>query len=242
MGIGLVTSAAGPQLARIAGYHWLAIDMEHHPLTLADVAQICQIASAVGVTPVVRVRAEALHEAARALDNGAQGILVPGVGSRADAERMVAMLRFAPVGARSWGGAAAAFAYAPPPLHEALSQANAETLLAAMIETEAGLENVDEIAATPGVDVLFVGAVDLSIALGVAGDLQSAAMAAAFERIAAAARRHRKAFGVGGVYDNTLAPRLIGLGARFLAAGGDQALLLSAATARATLLASHAPH
>lgn len=235
--VGLVKSVAVAQLAATAGYHWLAIDMEHSPLTIAEASAICLAALPVGVTPIVRVKMDALDEGARALDCGAQGVLVPNVATEADARRVVDYLRYPPHGSRSWGAAASHFAYAPPPLAQALAEINGETLLAAMIETGEGLGNVEAIAAAEGIDVVFVGASDLSIDLGVAGDFAGTVMQDAFARVAAACRASGKAMGVGGVYDETLTSRLIGLGARFLAGGSDQAFMQSAATAQAKFLA-----
>ena len=239
-GVGLVRSVAIAQLARAAGYQWLAIDMEHSAVSISEAGEICQAALSAGVTPVVRVKADALHEGARALDNGAQGVLIPNVRHGAQAEKIVASLRFAPQGRRSWGAGAASFAYAPPPVAQALGEANRETLLAAMIEDREGLANVDEIAAVTGIDVLFVGAFDLSIELGIPGQFHEDAMWAALGEVAAACRRHGKVMGLGGIYDDALTPRAIELGCGFLAGGGDQAFMLSAAAARAKTLAGYA--
>ncbi len=238
LSVSLVRSPAIAQIARTTGYHWIAIDGEHSAFGPETTSDLCLAALAAGVTPIVRTKQEALHEAARALDCGAQGILVPGVNSPAQAARVVSYLRYGPRGRRSWGGGSPGFHYAPPPLVEALASSDAETLVAVMIETPVGLADVDAIAGVEGVDVLFVGASDLSIELGAPGEFAGVVMQDAFCRVAEACQRAGKVMGVGGVYDEALFGRLLQMGARFIAGGGDQAFLMGAATARARMLVS----
>ncbi len=235
--VSLVRNVGIARIARSCGYDWMAIDMEHGAMSLSEAAQICLAALPAGVTPIARVKAEALHEAARVLDCGAQGVLIPNVGTAADARRIVAACRYAPQGQRSWGAGTAHFDSPVPPLADALAQTNGEILVAAMIETAEGLANAAEIAAVPGIDVLFVGAADLSIGIGRPGQLTDPAMWDALTVVAAACRGAGCAMGVGGLYDEASAKRLLALGARFVAAGGDQAFLQSAAAARARFLA-----
>lgn len=235
--VSLVQNVGIARIARSCGYDWMAIYMEHGARSLSEATQICLAALPAGITPIARVKAEALHEAARVLDCGAQGVLIPNVGAAADARRIVAACRYAPVGQRSWGAGAAHFDGLVPPLAEALAQINGEILVAAMIETAEGLANAVEIAAVPGIDVLFAGAADFSIGIGKPGQLTDHAMWDAFAAVADACRRAGCAMGVGGLYDEASAKRLLALGARFVAAGGDQAFLQSAASARAQFLA-----
>ncbi len=239
--VSLIKSVAIAQLSKTAGYHWLAIDTEHGALTIGDASQISLAALPLGITPIVRVKADALDEAARALDNGAQGIMIPNVGTAADARRATEALRYAPQGRRSWGSGTAQFEYAPPPLDQALPQVNEQVLIAAMIETEEGLANVDAIAAVPGIDVLFVGASDLGIDLGIASQIEHPRLWAGLDAVSGACRTHGKVMGVGGIYDTTLTARLLAAGARFIAGGGDTAFLLTAASARAKFIRELAP-
>lgn len=234
---GLLAVPAMAPLAKTAGYHWLAIDMEHAPLGLPEVGQLALAALPLGVTPVVRCRQEALHDGVRALDAGAQGLLVPCVGNAGEAGRIVEAVRFSPQGRRSWGGAAPTFGFAPPSPDDGAAQLNRQTLIALMIETREGLEQVDAIAAVAGVDALFVGTVDLSLALGIRPRPEEPALWEALEAVAAACRGHGRFLGVGGLYDERSLPRLIALGARMLAGGSDHGFLLHAAQARARLIA-----
>ena len=236
LSVGLLAVPAMAQLARAAEYHWLAIDMEHSPLGLPEVSQLALAALPLGVTPIVRCRQEALHDGVRALDSGVQGLLVPCIGNAGEARRVVEAVRFSPHGKRSWGGAAPTFGFAPPSPDEGAIELDRQTLIALMIETRDGLEQVDAIAAVAGVDALFVGVVDLSLALGIRPRPEEPALWEALAAVAAACRRHGKFFGVGGLYDERSLPRLIALGARLLAGGSDHGFLLQAAQARARLI------
>lgn len=232
LGVSLLRGAAVPMLAKTAGFDWIFIDREHGSLTEDDAAQLCLAALPHGITPIVRVCEPALDEATRALDNGAQGIVVPHVDTAERARAIAAALRFPPRGTRSWGGGTAVWNLRPPPMVEAMDQADNELLLAVMIETPEAVANADAIAATPGIDPLLVGSSDLGISMGIAGQFGHARMREAYARLADVCARHGKALGLGGIYDDTLAPDYIRAGCRFILAGQDQGLLLRAATSR----------
>jgi 4-hydroxy-2-oxoheptanedioate aldolase len=134
---------------------------------------------------IVRVATNDLTWIGHALDAGAAGVIVPLVDSAADAARAVSNAKYPPTGIRSYGPMRSELRLGPTP-----ADANAQTLVVAMIETRSGLENVESIAATPGIDGLYVGPSDLSLALGAAfpGDPAIAEpFAAALTRIQAAA-------------------------------------------------------
>ncbi len=236
LSVSLIRDVGIARIARTAGYDWMAVDMEHGAMSLSDAAQICLAALPAGITPIARVKAEALHEAARILDCGAQGVLVPNVSTAEEARRIVNACRYAPIGCRSWGSGTAHADGPMPPVVEALAMLNDQILIAAMIETPEGLANIGEIASVPGIDALFVGALDLSIALGKPGKLDDPMFWAALETVAETCRTSGCVMGVGGLYDEASATRLLGLGARFVAGGGDQAFFSSAASARARFL------
>src|SRR5208283_5354100 len=109
---------------------------------------------------------------------------------------------------------------------------NREVMVIGMIETEQALSNLDAIAATPGIDVLFVGTSDLTADMGIAGQIGHARVVAAYAALVAACQRHGKFAGVGGVYDDVWAPKYVQMGARFILGGSDQQFLFAAASAR----------
>ena len=238
IGFGLhhLRTAAAPQLAAAAGFDWLFIDTEHGAFSVQEATQICLAALATGVTPIVRVCADAIDEATRALDNGAMGIVVPHVNTEAEARRIASAFRFPPLGHRSWGGPPAIYGFRPPPPGEAQEAINREILVCAMIETPEAVEHAAEIAAVAGIDALMIGTSDLSAEMGVPGQAGHEKVQQAYEKVGAACRAEKKALGMGGIYDEQWAAHYIGLGARFILGGGDHAFLLSAGTARSRFL------
>src|SRR5262245_21805286 len=236
LGVHHLRGSAVPLLAKAAGYDWLFIDSEHGTISTQETTQICLAALPAGVAPIVRVCADALDEGTRALDNGALGLVVPHVDTVAQARRLVDAFRFHPMGHRSTGGPPAQFGYRPPPASEAQRTLNAEILVVPMIETPQAVENAEAIAAVAGIDALLIGTNDLTLEMGIPGQVGDERVRAAYEKVAEACRRHDKVLGMGGVYDQEVAARYIGMGARMVLAGSDHNLLLDAATRRAEFL------
>jgi len=235
-GVHHLRTAAVPMLAKASGYDWLFIDTEHGAFSVQEATQLCLAALPLGVTPVVRVCADALDEGTRALDNGAQGIVVPHVDTEAQARRIAAAFRFPPDGHRSWGGPPFAYGLRAPATDVAQAEINREVLVVAMIETAEAVANADKIAAVAGIDALLIGTSDLSSDMGIAGQIGHARVQAAYRTVLEACRRHGKVLGMGGVYDETFARTYVQLGARLVLGGNDHQFLLSAATARAGLI------
>ncbi len=237
-GVHHLRTAATPMLAKASGFDWLFIDMEHGGFSVQEATQICLAALPVGVTPIVRVCADAIDEGTRALDNGAQGIVVPHVDTEGQARRMAEAFRFPPQGSRSWGGPSYLYGLRAPATDVAQAEINREILLVAMIETEEAVANADAIAAVDGIDVLLFGTSDLTATMGIPGQIGHARVQAAYASVAAVCRKRGKTLGMGGVYDEANARAYIGLGARFVLGGADHGFLLDAATARAGFLRS----
>lgn len=235
-GVHQLRGSAAPLIAKAAGYDWLFIDAEHGTISPHDISQICLAALPAGVAPIVRVCAGALDEGTRVLDNGALGIVVPHVDTVEQARRLVDAFRYHPMGHRSSGGPPAQFGYRPPPALEAQRILNAELLVIPMIETPEAVENAEKIAAIDGIDALLIGTNDLCLEMGLAGQIGHERVQAAYRTVADACRRHNKVLGMGGVYDQELASRYIGMGARLVLSGSDHNLLLDAATRRAEFL------
>jgi 2-keto-3-deoxy-L-rhamnonate aldolase RhmA len=228
-------SAVG-MLARASGYDWLFIDMEHGAMSVHEATQIAIAALGQGITPIVRCCKDALFEGTRALDNGAMGVVVPHVDTAEEARAVAAAYRFPPMGTRSWGGPPFAHDLDAPSPAEAQRELNRDIFVAAMIETPKAVAQAEAIAAVPGIDCLMIGTSDLTASMGIAGQIGHADVQAAYARVAEACATHGKVMGMGGVYDETYAPQYIALGARFLLAGSDHALLLAGAGARSKFL------
>ena len=236
LGVHHLRGSAVPMLVKAAGFDWLFIDAEHGTISTQEIAQICFAALPTGVAPIVRICAGALDEGTRALDNGALGIVVPHIDTVEQARSLVAAFRFHPMGHRSTGGPPAQFGFRPPAPLEAQKTLNAELLVIPMIETPQAVENAEKIAAIEGIDALLIGTNDLALEMGIGGQVGHERVQAAYRTVADTCRRHNKVLGMGGVYDQEVASRYIGMGARLILAGNDHNLLLDAATRRAQFL------
>ena len=226
--------------AKSAGYDSLYVDLEHGALTIGETGQICVTALAAGITPLVRVPAGATDVAAQVLDLGAMGIIAPHITCPADAERMVDCCKYPPVGSRSNSATIPQQWLTNLPFTQLQARVNEETTVYAMIETAAGLDCVDNIAAVPGIDVLLVGTSDLSAELGIPGQFGSDLIIKAFERVIAAARKHGKYVSVGGGIKGgagssaTILRKLRDMGVRQLSVGNDVSILTAAMRQRVT--------
>jgi 2-keto-3-deoxy-L-rhamnonate aldolase RhmA len=221
---------------KTAGFDWLFLDLEHSAMSIETAAQLAIAALDAGIAPIARVPKGEYSLATRLLDNGALGIVVPHVDTVEQARRLVDAFRFQPMGHRSTGGPPAQFGYRPPAALETQRTLNAEILVIPMIETPEAVENADKIAALDGIDALLIGTNDLTLEMGIAGQVGHERVRAAYQKVADACRRHNKVLGMGGVYDQEVASRYIGMGARLILAGSDHNLLLDAATRRAEFL------
>jgi 2-keto-3-deoxy-L-rhamnonate aldolase RhmA len=228
-------SAVG-MIAQASGFDWLFIDMEHGAMSVDDASRIAVAALGQGVTPIVRICKDALFEGTRCLDNGAMGVVVPHIDTAEEAQTVAVAYRFPPTGQRSWGGPP--FAYGMAAVNPAVAQAelNADILVVCMIETPLAVENAAAIAAVPGIDGLMIGTSDLTASMGIAGQIGHADVRAAYAKVAAACTQHGKIMGMGGVYDEKVAPDYIKLGARFILSGNDHSFVMTGASQRAKFL------
>ncbi|MCB1742842.1 MAG: aldolase [Gammaproteobacteria bacterium] len=240
IGLGLrnLRTMDSARIAKACGFDWLFIDMEHGSYDLDLACQLSVAALDSGVTPIVRVPGHQHFHAARVLDGGAMGIVVPHVDDAEQAAAAVANCKFPPIGHRSMTGTHAQLGFASMPLPEMTKVLNENLLLVVMIETPRAVENADAIAALDGIDVLLIGTNDLCAEMGIHGQFGDARVEAAYRTVIDACQRHGKSAGMGGVYDEELAARYIGMGARFVLGGSDLSFLMSAAGARSKFLKS----
>jgi 4-hydroxy-2-oxoheptanedioate aldolase len=143
------------------GFDSLCIDLQHGTSEMTDVLPMLQAVSQTETVPFVRVGWNDPADIMKALDLGAYGIIVPLVNTPEEAAMAVAACRYSPVGMRSVGPVRAMHAGGS----DYLEEANDEIIVMAMIETKQGLDNLDEICATPGLDAVYIGPSDLSLAL-----------------------------------------------------------------------------
>ena len=208
------------------GYAAVVIDQQHGLWDTASIIAAIGALHHAGSAPLVRVPLADFAFVSRALDFGAEAIIAPMINSVADARQFAAVAKYPPLGERSWGPIRAMQLQGRSAPVEYLREANEGTLTLAMIETATALSNVDAIAATPGIDALFVGPYDLSTALsgGKAQDVQAPEVERAIDQICAAASKAGK---IPGIYCSN-AERALAMakrGLRFLTIGSDAAFL-----------------
>jgi 2-keto-3-deoxy-L-rhamnonate aldolase RhmA len=185
-------------MARL-GFDWLVVDMEHTaqtPVVMADMVAI--IADSGLCAPIVRVPSNSVEWFKWALDAGAWGVVVPMVNTREEVLRAIEFAKYPPVGSRSIGGAFGPYGFGITNWPEYARLANDETLVIVQIESRQGLEHVEDILSTPGIDVAFIGPNDLHAQLGMTpnSDGTEPEFMQAVERIQAAARRNSIALGI----------------------------------------------
>lgn len=242
LAVRLVRGVEIAQIAAAAGFDTLYVDLEHSAIGIESAGQICMAAQALGVTPLVRVPALTPEFIGRVLDAGALGIIVPHVHSAAEARAAVRLARFPPLGSRSAGGNLPQFGFRPVPAALGNAALDAATMVVPMIETREALERIEEIVAVEGIDMVLVGSNDLTAVLGIPGQHDHALLQQACERIIAAARRHGRHVGIGGLAGRPdLLARFLRLGARYVSAGSDVALLAAACAAKLRELSGLAP-
>jgi 2-keto-3-deoxy-L-rhamnonate aldolase RhmA len=184
-------SPATPRILKEAGWDYILIDTEHASFGIETVANLLHVSSAVGLPALVRVPETQRALLSRPLDAGAMGLMIPRVESRAQAEAIVRYTKFPPAGDRGVVLGTAHNAYRPVDGRRFLRQANAELLLIMQIETQAGLEHMDQILSVPGLDVALIGPYDLSTSMGIPGEMNHPRMRHAIEAFLKSCRRHR---------------------------------------------------
>jgi len=235
LGLRIVRTADIGKIAAVAGQDFLFIDLEHSAISLETAAEISAAALDTGCTPLVRASSHLRHHISRPLDGGAQGIVVPHVDTAAEARAVADAALFPPNGHRSVAGGAAQLSYGAVPMAEATRLLNEQALVVVMLESPTAIENADAIAAVEGIDVLLIGTNDLCAEMGIPGEYMHDDVAAAYQHMVAACRRHGKHAGMGGIYDER-AERYIDMGVRMVLGGSDIGYLMAGATARSAFL------
>ena len=218
------------QVARLP-FDGVNLDLQHGQIDFGDASAMIAAISAAGKPAIVRVLWNDPGLVGQALDAGASAIIAPMINSRAQAEALVKSAKYPPMGQRSWGGYTMVQT-AKMTAGEYLAQANKVTLVFAMVETREALDAVDEIAAVPGLDGLFVGPSDLSIALSNGTGINKTAdyTLAAMDKVAAACKRNGL-FAGAFAGDAAIANEYFSHGFTFLAAGVDVDLMRIGAAA-----------
>lgn len=208
------------RLAAEAGAEFLVFDMEHTGWSVETIRLLLATTRGTSLMPAVRIPATEYHFVARVLDMGTAGIMIPMCESAEQARRLVQSAKYPPMGRRGAAFGIAHDDYTGGDLAEKIESANRETLLIAQIETVAGVEQVEAIAAVEGLDVLWIGQFDLANSLGLPGQFEHPDFLACEERVLAACRTFGKVAGVM-TGDVPSGRKLLARGFRMIAYSGD---------------------
>jgi len=182
-------------ILKSAGCDFVLFDLEHSGFGFETVKSAIRYFEAGDVPVIVRVPSKEYHHIARAMDMGAEGLMLPMVGSVAEARHILNSMKYTPDGGRGVALQVSHDRYRPGGVTDKFSAANKRSTFFCQIETAEGVENAEKIAALPGVDCLWVGHFDLSVSLGVPGDFGSKTFTDAITRVVAAAKKHGKSLG-----------------------------------------------
>jgi 2-keto-3-deoxy-L-rhamnonate aldolase RhmA len=176
-----------------SGFDFLWVEMEHSPITLETYRNMVLATRGLKAMPFARVPVNELWTAKRVLDAGALGVMFPFTSTPELARQAVAACKYPPEGKRGAGPGLATFRW-PSPAESYYKFANRNVMVITIIEDQSGVDHIDEIAAVPGIDVIFIGPNDLSFQLA-GGDGNHPKVKAATEKIIAAAKRNKKVLG-----------------------------------------------
>jgi len=166
------------------------IDNEHGPFSIETIADVSRAAKYYGLTPFVRVPDNTYIEISKALDAGAQGIMIPRIYNRKQVEEVVQIMKYPPWGIRGSAQNRGYTNFKVGDVSEVMAKVNQECLLIVQVETKDAVNNLDDILSVKGVDIALIGPNDLSISLGVAGQKSSPVLIGAIETTIAACNRH----------------------------------------------------
>lgn len=223
--IGSWMSMAHPSIAEIlamAGYDWVVVETEHTAIDVSEVLPLLIAIEQRGSVPLVRLAWNDPIQAKAVLDSGAAGVLVPMINNKADAELAVQMTKYPPLGFRGVG-LARAQGYGES-FDSYVENANADTLLMVQIEHKDAVANIEEILSVPGIDGTFIGPYDLSMSMGIPGQITHPDLLAAKRKVRDATLAHGLIAGVHFVQPRTAAVdcrQAVTEGYRFIALGTD---------------------
>lgn len=205
------------EMAALAGYHGIWVDQEHQNYTDTVIAGLCLACRAGGIDPMIRLRKCYAESHCRGLEMGATSLMLPHCNTTAEANAFVREVKFPPEGNRSADGIEPPARFGWIPLKEYAEQVNRDMVLSIQIEEPAAVDNVDALAAVPGVDLLFVGPGDLGLRYAEWG-ADKPLTEAAVEKTARAAEKHGKWWGIP-VPDAEAARKRMDQGATFFVCG-----------------------
>ena len=214
-------------LLKQAGCEFVFVDMEHSGIGYETLSRALRYFEAAGLPSFVRVPSKSYAHIARALDVGADGIVIPMLGSEDEANAVIEAMKYTPMGGRGVAPGIGNDRWRPGPVVEGLAAANERTVFVGLIETAQGIANVDAIAALDGIDCLWVGHFDLTCSMGIPGQFDNPQFTSAMNAVRDAGQKNGKKLGrLTGTADESVA--LINDGWNMICLSGDVWLYQSA--------------
>ena len=209
-----------------AGYDWVMIETEHTAIDVSEVMGLIMAVEGRGAIPLVRLAGIDPIQAKAVLDAGAAGVMIPMVNSRADAEAAVKAVKYPPLGERGACGAqrGQGYGFGYDNYIDYVREANANSLLMIQIEHIDAVNAIDDILSVSGIDGTFIGPYDLSMSMGLPGQLDHPDVEAAKQRVLDATKARGLSAGIHIVHPETTLEYLeasVGLGYQFIALGTD---------------------
>ncbi len=190
----IVRNPAIAYIAKEAGLDFILFDCEHSDYSLETIHDIALTAGALGISVMARVPNLSKEYISRMLDNGVEGVMVPMIENAQQVHELVKYAKYTPVGSRGFTAIGPHTGFAGGAHNRIMEHANDNVMVIAQIETASAVDHIDEIAAVDGLDALLIGPNDLSIALGVPGDITNPVELDAISKVADAAETHGKLF------------------------------------------------
>ena len=234
----IISEVRNPHIAYMlaqCGFEFFIIDNEHGTYDSETVSNMIAAARGAGIAAIVRIPEIRRETILKPLDSGAAGLLVPQVNTVEQAEEVIHHSKYPPAGNRGVALRRATNMYARVNAAEYLQKANEDTFIAVQAESEQAIKNIDAIAAVDGVDCVFVGPFDLSVSLGIPGQVNHPREVEAIDKVLAACRNHRRASGIQ-LFEPDPLIEWIRKGVRFATYSSDISLLVDAAAKTVTAI------
>jgi len=225
----------------LSGYDFFILDNEHGAYSPETVSDIIAAARGAGISPIVRIPEIRRETILKPLDSGAAGLLVPQVNTVEQAREVIYHAKYPPAGNRGVALRRPHNLYRKVVPADYLRQANEEVLIAVQAETPQSIQNLEEIVAVPGIDVVFVGPFDLSVSLGIPGEVNHPREVEAIDKVIAICRRSTTGVGIQ-LFDVPSIQSWVQKGMRMISYSSDSALLADAAAAGVAQIRKGVPH
>jgi 4-hydroxy-2-oxoheptanedioate aldolase len=215
------------ELFSICGFDYFIIDNEHSQMSKESMLSLLRASDISGIVPIVRVRENSRAQILQALDAGGLGVMVPETSTAEEVKHVTDSALYAPEGCRGYTASSRAAGYGSMDAAEYARKANEHVMTIVYCETLKGIENLDEMLAVPNLDVMWIGPMDLTQALGVTGQPKHPKVQAAMDDIIARCKKAGVAVGtISGDAETT--KDLLSRGVQLIGLSSDQAMILNA--------------